>query len=131
MDNYGQNFGNAGQIREEDTKKDLCKISKRRRNLRIRYNHELYQLYKEPPLSTHIKLMRLRWTGHVQRMPETRIVKKVLTKQPGGKRDAGRPRARWGNSVAKDAQKTLGVRNWRRASEDRSGWKRSIEKARA
>lgn len=32
---------------------------------RIRYNHELYQLYKTPKLSEYVRFMRLRWAGHV------------------------------------------------------------------
>ncbi|KAG8226780.1 hypothetical protein J437_LFUL002825 [Ladona fulva] len=45
---------------------------------RICWNHEICELYKEPKISTHIKLMWLRWAGHVQRMPETRVAKKSL-----------------------------------------------------
>lgn len=97
---------------------------------RIRYNHELYQLYKEPPLSTHIKLRRLQWAGHVQRMPEHRVAKKAFSELPGGKRGAGRPRARWEDGVARSTQE-MGRKNWRRASEDRDGWRRSIEEAKA
>jgi hypothetical protein len=40
---------------------------------RIRYNKELYELYGEPDLETCIKLKRLQWAGHVQRMEGTRI----------------------------------------------------------
>jgi hypothetical protein len=35
---------------------------------RIRYNKEIYTLYGDPELSTVIKLRRLQWAGHVQRM---------------------------------------------------------------
>jgi hypothetical protein len=38
---------------------------------RIRYNKELYELYGEPDLVTCIKLKRLQWAGHVQRMEGT------------------------------------------------------------
>lgn len=37
---------------------------------RIKYNHELYQLYKDLPLSGYIRIQRLRWAGHVVRMDE-------------------------------------------------------------
>jgi hypothetical protein len=45
---------------------------------RIRYNKELYELYGEPDLVTCIKLKRLQWAGHVQRMEGTQIPKKVF-----------------------------------------------------
>lgn len=44
-------------------------------------------------------------------MPESRITKKVFMKQPGGKRDVDRPRARGANNVTRDAQEIFGVRS--------------------
>jgi hypothetical protein len=41
------------------------------------HNKELHELYCEPNLVTCIKLKRLQWAGHVQRMEGTRIPKKV------------------------------------------------------
>jgi hypothetical protein len=35
---------------------------------RSRHNDELYTLFKEPKLTTAIRLARLRWASHVQRM---------------------------------------------------------------
>ena len=40
---------------------------------RIRYNKELYELYKSSDI-TDIKIARLRWAGHVQRMKNDEIV---------------------------------------------------------
>jgi hypothetical protein len=45
-----------------------------------------------------IKRARMRWAGHVQRMPEERMVKKIFTGQPGGSRRKGRPREMGGRS---------------------------------
>ncbi|KAG8232804.1 hypothetical protein J437_LFUL007958 [Ladona fulva] len=98
---------------------------------RIRWNHEIYELYKEPRISTHIKLMRLRWARHVQRMPETRVAKKVFLESMGGKRPVGKPRARWEDNVSKDTRDLLGIRNWREQSRDRDGWRQKIDEAKA
>ncbi|CAH2235180.1 jg16168 [Pararge aegeria aegeria] len=35
---------------------------------RIRYNRELYELFKEPNVVKSIKLLRMQWAGQVQRM---------------------------------------------------------------
>jgi hypothetical protein len=35
----------------------------------MRYNKELYELYKDVDLVTFIKLKRLQWAGHVQNCP--------------------------------------------------------------
>ena len=37
---------------------------------RIKYNNELYTLYKESDIVTYIKINRLKWAGHVIRMKE-------------------------------------------------------------
>ena len=45
---------------------------------RPRWNNELYSLYKEPNIVEDIKIRRLEWAGHIIRMEEERIPKKVL-----------------------------------------------------
>ena len=66
---------------------------------RIRYNSELYRLYKSPEVVTSIKVSRLQWAGLVQRMAEHEIPKKIMGNKFGGKRSVGRPRLRWMNGV--------------------------------
>ncbi|KAJ4432424.1 hypothetical protein ANN_21043 [Periplaneta americana] len=62
---------------------------------RIRYNNELYKLYKSFDIVTFIKLRRLEWAGHVYRMEGNRIPKKILEGKIHGKRPIGRPKNRW------------------------------------
>lgn len=100
------------------------------RSWRIRYNEELYQLYRAPRLSTHVSLMRLRWAGHVQRMPDIRLPKKALNAKMYGTRPRGRPRGRWENGVG-DARSLLRVANWRRSAEDREVWRAAIRESMA
>ena len=45
---------------------------------RLRYNNELYQIYKEIPVSKFIRIQRLRWAGHVMRMEDGRNPKRAL-----------------------------------------------------
>jgi hypothetical protein len=45
---------------------------------RPRWNNELYSLYKEPNIVEDINIRRLEWAGHIMRMEEERIQKKVL-----------------------------------------------------
>ena len=42
-----------------------------------RWDTELYSLYKEPNIVEGIKIRRLGWAGHIMRMAEERIPKKV------------------------------------------------------
>jgi hypothetical protein len=41
------------------------------------WNSELYSLYKEPNITEDIKIRRLGWAGHIIRMEEERIPKRV------------------------------------------------------
>nr|XP_024215305.1 uncharacterized protein LOC112210373 [Halyomorpha halys] len=41
-------------------------------------NEELINLYEEPSIVALIKRARLRWLGHVERMPDERIPKKMV-----------------------------------------------------
>jgi hypothetical protein len=43
-----------------------------------RYNHKVYNLYKETDLTKNFRLRRLQWMGHVTRMKDERLPKKAL-----------------------------------------------------
>ena len=69
---------------------------------RILTNKEIYAMVKKPTIAQTIRLNRLRWFGHVQRMEENRIPKKVLYMNLETTRLRGRPRNRWQDEVRKD-----------------------------
>jgi hypothetical protein len=58
------------------------------------HNEELHDLYSSPNIIRMIKSNRVRWTGHVARVGETRNVYRILVGKPEGKRPLGRPRRR-------------------------------------
>jgi hypothetical protein len=47
-------------------------------NWRILTNKEIYVILKTPTITETIRLHRLRWFGHVQRMEDNKIPKRVL-----------------------------------------------------
>jgi len=63
-------------------------------NLKILTNKEIYASVKKPTIIETIRLNRLRWFGHVQRMEENRILKRVLYMNLGTTRLKGRTRNR-------------------------------------
>ena len=79
---------------------------------RKRYNHELYNLFKEPDIVKLIKIRRLEWAGHLLRASDQRTMKKVFKTMPERTRKVGRPEMRWEDCVRQDIR-TLGIRNWR------------------
>jgi hypothetical protein len=66
---------------------------------RTLHNEELYNLYSSPNIVRVIKSRRMRWTGHVARIGEGRVVYRVLVGKPEGKRPLGRPRLRWKDNI--------------------------------
>jgi hypothetical protein len=68
----------------------------------IRWNHELYQLYKDLPISAYARIQRLQLYGHVMRMGEGRLVNRQFKRMPLGTRPKGRPKARWKDQVYAD-----------------------------
>jgi len=46
-----------------------------------------------------MKLIRMRWMGHVARMGERRSVYRVFVGKPEGKRSLERPRCRWEDNI--------------------------------
>ena len=55
-----------------------------------------------------IKFRRLGWAGHIIRMKEQRIPKRVLNGNFHTVRPEGRPRTRWEDVVQRDARQLLG-----------------------
>lgn len=98
---------------------------------RIRYNHELMDLYKETDIVTYIKLKRLEWAGHVCRMGSQRVNKRIVEGRIYGRRPVGRPKDRWIDEVTKDAKQLLGITTWRRKALDREEWRKKIEEVKA
>lgn len=94
------------------------------------YNRELEEPYNEPNTVTVIKSSRLKWAGHVVRMHDNELPKKILWTNRGGQRERKRPNSRWTDEVQEDAR-NLGCRNWRVDAEDRGRWRHLLEKAKA
>jgi hypothetical protein len=71
-------------------------------NWRILTNKEIYAIVKKTTVTETLRLHRLCWFGHVQRMEENRIPKRVLYMNLETTRPRGRPRNRWQDEVRYD-----------------------------
>ena len=90
---------------------------------------EIYANIKKPTTTETIRLHRLRWFGHVQRMEENRIPKRVLYMDLETTRPRGRPRNRWLDEVREDGR-MVGGEEWQEKAYDREEWKRLLRRAR-
>jgi hypothetical protein len=102
---------------------------KEKENWRILTNEEIYAMVKNPMITETIQLHRLRWFGHVQRMEENRIPKRVLNMQLEATRPRGRPRNRWQDEVSEDGS-IVGGEEWQGKVYDREEWKRLLRTGR-
>ena len=73
-------------------------------NWRILTNIEIYAVVKKPTITETLRLNILRWFGHVQRMEENRIPKKVIYVNLETTRLRGSPRNRWQDEVREDGR---------------------------
>jgi len=98
-------------------------------NWRTLTNKEIYASIKKPTTIETIRLNRLRWFRHVQRMEENRIPKRVLYMNLGATILRGRPRNRWQDEVRKDGG-IVGGEGWQEKVHNRGEWKKLLRTAR-
>ena len=97
---------------------------------KIRTNRELEELNRGENIVKWIKGQRIMWLGHLERMEEDKMPKKIFTQELEGTRRRGRPRKGWREEVGRDLQ-VLGVRRWRELVIDRDKWRGIFRRAKA
>ena len=95
---------------------------------RIKSNEELNRLIGNKNIINDIKAQRLAWFGHVHRMPDNSMVKKVYEWSPALTRSLGRPKNRWEDDVKSDIT-NMKITNWRDCIRNWPKWKEFVEKA--
>jgi hypothetical protein len=90
---------------------------------------KLMQLLTKPTITETVSLHRLRWFGHVQRMEENRIPKRVLYVNLKTTIPRGRPRNRRQEEVREDGG-IVGAEEWREKLYNREEWKKLLRTAR-
>jgi len=77
---------------------------------RIKTNDELNELIRHKNIINYIKSQRLSWFGHLHRMPDERMVKKIYKWKPMLTRPLGRPKNRWEDDI-RNGMKKLKIKN--------------------
>jgi hypothetical protein len=96
---------------------------------RIRHNEEINALLKGEDIVRLIKSHRI-WLGHVKRMEENTMPKRMLKGRLYSKRRQGSPRMRWLDDVESDLKKMKG-KGWKEKMRNRKQWKLVVEEAKA
>lgn len=87
-------------------------------------NEKIREIVKEEPLQGKIETSRLRWYGHLKRMEEKRIPKRIHEMQMQKRRPRGRPRDRWLKGVEECVMKR--GEDWTRVTTER-WWEERIK----
>jgi hypothetical protein len=87
-------------------------------------------LSKGENIAKWIKWQRISWLGHLERMEEDSMCKKIFTQELEGTRQRGRPRKGWREEMERDLQ-VLGVRRWRELGKDRDKWRGIVRQTKA
>ena len=83
-----------------------------------------------PSMFTLLRQRRLRWLGHVHRMPDGRIPKDLLYGELAtGSRRTGRPQLRYRDVVKRDMKAVdIDTETWENLAADRSQWRGAVTK---
>ena len=84
------------------------------------------KLIKHENIVNYIKVQRLSWFGHIQRMPEGRATRKIFKWNPFTTRPRLRPKYRWEDIIAQDLGQ-MKIKNWLTCAQDRAKWKDVVE----
>jgi len=96
-------------------------------------NSQLFEESRQRPMTATLRQHRLRWLGHMARMPDTRLPKQLLfatspgSDGSGARRVMGGPAKTW-NRTALESLRELGLEDgqWMRVCMDRGGWEALI-----
>jgi hypothetical protein len=86
------------------------------------------ELIKHQNTINYVKVQRLSWFGHINRMPETSIAKKIHKQKPFTGRPVGRPKSRWEDEV-RNGLKMMKLIKWTGQVQNHLKWKGTVEKA--
>ena len=85
--------------------------------------NKLFAIRAKLGLTPQMDVRPYAYDGHVMRMEEDHVVRRVMTKAIPGKRKRGRPKTRWKDVCKRDMQ-TVGLREGDEG--DRAYWKETI-----
>ena len=91
---------------------------------RMRHNWEIREKNNQPHIGQVIKARRIQWAGHVARMGDERMPKRVFVADMIGRRPMGRPRKDWNRCLREDLSDWgLEAEGWMELAQDRREWK--------
>lgn len=92
-------------------------------------NQELENLVDHETIAKFCRSQRLRWTGHVNRMPDARTPKVLTVWVPQWKRSGDRPKKRWMDCLEEDWSSTGRTEGLSGVARDHIQWRTFVNEA--
>jgi hypothetical protein len=73
---------------------------------------------------------RISWIGHIERMGDSRMPRRVMRENIYTRRKRGRAKIRWLDDIQENLRE-MGIEGWRRKAQDRDQWRRIAQEAKA
>ena len=103
--------------------------------LKIRWQDKIpdTEVLKKAKIQSVHTLLKLRWNGHVTRMPDERLLKNVLyVELQEGKRAQGGQKKRYKDTLKASLKDfNISTESWKQAAQDRTKWRCLINKGAA
>lgn len=96
----------------------------------IRTNEEINNILQNEDIVRFVKAQRLRWYGHLIRMKEGRMPKRIMNEKIYSSKRRGRPKIKWIDNVEEDL-KRMKIKGWREKAKDRQMWRLVVKEAKA
>jgi hypothetical protein len=97
---------------------------------RTRNNEEIDNILRKEDMIRFVKARRISCIGHVERMEDSRMPKRVIRQKIYTRRKRGRPKVRWLDDVQENLRE-VGIEGWRRKAQDRDQRRRIAQEAKA
>ena len=110
--------------------RSMCRVTRLHTRKHLISNAELLERTDLQPIDSYISKRQLRWAGHVARMPNDRLPRKMLSCWVNNKRPRGAPQMTYGRSLKKSLKKAkIPSTNWHELAQDRAKWRELINAA--
>jgi hypothetical protein len=121
---------NALCVFERKVVRRICGPVREGEQWRIRSNQELEEILRGEDIVKFVKSQWLAWLGHVERMGEVRMSRKLLHGKMEGRRRHGRPRKRSLQDLEED-MRVMQVGRWWEKVQSKEEWRRIVREAKA
>ena len=107
--------------------RSMCRVTRLHTRRHHISNADLLKRTGLQTIDAYLSKRQLRWAGHVARMPNNRLPRKMLSCWIDHKRPRGAPQMTYGRSLRKVLKKAqIPVETWHELAQDRVRWRERI-----